>query len=98
MFQRGMLYDPRLITASPRHAVVYATWERVYGWADALAAIAFIVGSGFFLYPEMKRLGEWLFVIGSALFAIVPLAKYLQAVHLRRLSSSSERKDASIET
>ena len=98
MFQRHILYDPRLITASPRHAVAYAMYERVYGWADALAAIAFIVGSVLFLSPEMKRLGEWLFVVGSVLFAIVPLAKHSQAVHMRRLSSSNERKDASIQT
>jgi hypothetical protein len=59
---------------------------------------SFIVGSVLFLSPEMKRLGEWLFVVGSVLFAIVPLAKHSQAVHVRRLSSSNERKDASIQT
>jgi hypothetical protein len=90
MLRRRALYDPRLITASPRHAEIYAVYERVYAWADAAAAIAFIVGSVFFLDPEMKRSGEWLFVVGSVLFAVVPLAKHLQAVHMRRLTSSDE--------
>jgi hypothetical protein len=92
MLRRRTLYDPRLITASPRHAGIYAVYEHVYAWADAAAAVAFIVGSIFFLYPDLKHPGEWLFVVGSVLFAVVPLAKHLQAVHMRRLTLPEEKQ------
>jgi hypothetical protein len=94
VLRRRTLYDPRLITASPRHAAVYARYEHVYAWADAVAALAFVIGSFFFLVAELKHAGEWFFVIGSILFAVVPLAKHLQAVHMRRLPVPEEGSGA----
>jgi len=60
-------------------------------WVDGAAAVAFVVGSIFFLDPAQKRLGEWMFLTGSVLFALVPLTKYLQAVHLGRLSTGTNK-------
>jgi hypothetical protein len=52
---------------------------------DSGAAIAFIVGSVFFLDESKKLAAAWLFVVGSVLFALVPSITVLQAIHLDRL-------------
>ena len=92
---RYRLYNPSLITETPRHAEVYTRYEHLYAWADALAATAFVIGSVFFLIPDLKEGGAWLFLIGSVLFAVVPLTKHLQAVHMRKLSTGSEPDQSS---
>jgi hypothetical protein len=83
------MFDPHLITASRRHAAVYAGYQQIYALVDSGAAIAFVVGSVFFLDEEMKRWGEWLFLIGSVLFAFVPMVAILQGLHLDRISTTS---------
>lgn len=79
------LFDPSLVTASPRHASLYARYQQAYALVDAGAAIAFVIGSVFFLDANMKGAGEWLFLVGSVLFAFVPTITFMQAVHLDRL-------------
>jgi hypothetical protein len=86
-----MMFDPHLITASPRHAAVYAGYQQIYALVDSGAAIAFVVGSVFFLDAEMKRAGEWLFLVGSVLFAFVPMVTFLQGIHLDRLSETAKK-------
>jgi hypothetical protein len=45
----------------------------------------------FFLDPDRKTAGEWLFLIGSILFAFVPMVTVLQGIHLDRISKVTSR-------
>lgn len=56
-----LYFVPFLITATRRHATVYARYQQLYALMDSAAAIAFIVGSVSFLDPGKKTAGEWLF-------------------------------------
>jgi hypothetical protein len=93
---RGMPFDPQYINSSRRHATIYSRYQQAYAWVDAGAAVAFIVGSVFFLDESKKLAAAWLFVVGSVLFALVPSITVLQAMHLDRLSmphsKGSERR------
>jgi len=90
MFNR-MLFDPALITATRKHSNIYARYQQLYVAMDTGAAIAFIIGSVYFLDPQMKSAGEWLFLVGSVLFAFVPMITIAQDFHLGKLSTPAKK-------
>jgi len=89
---RGMPFDPQYINASRRHAVIYSRYQQAYALVDSGAAVAFIVGSVFFLDESKKLAAAWLFVVGSVLFALVPSITVLQALHLDRLRMPDDQR------
>ena len=68
-----------------QHGEVYYRYQAMYDSVDALAAIAFIVGSALFFSESTKTAGTWLFLIGSIFFAIRPLIHLIRDMHMARL-------------
>ncbi|MEM5516154.1 YrhK family protein [Henriciella sp. AS95] len=67
------------------HAKVYQRYSWVYDSIDALAAIAFIIGSALFFSDKTQNAGTWLFLIGSFFFAVRPLVHLVRDFHMARL-------------
>jgi len=67
----------------------------LYQWAhlvvDFAAALLFVSGSIFFLYPGFQNVGSWLFLIGSVFFAMKPTIRLIRFLHLRRLARRAEQ-------
>jgi hypothetical protein len=67
----------------------------LYQWAhllvDFAAALMFVTGSIFFLYPAYQHAGTWLFLIGSIFFAMKPTIRLLRFLHVRRLAREAEQ-------
>ena len=76
--------------ASQRHADLYMRYQQMYVIFDCGAAAAFVVGSICFLYESLHQSAAWLFIVGSVLFAFVPIVSILQGVHLGRLPVPAE--------
>lgn len=79
------MFKPELFAATPRHTRVYGLYERVYTTVELTAALLFLIGSILFFYPDLKNTGTWMFVAGSACFAISPTVRFLREFHLARL-------------
>jgi hypothetical protein len=79
------LLDPALKDLSPRHLEVYWRYQVVRTAVDFGAALCFVIGSVFFFYASMTRAADWLFLVGSLLFAVKPTIDLVRSVHLRRL-------------
>jgi hypothetical protein len=82
---RGRLFDPRRATASPRHRQVYGRYQRVYTLVEFAAAVAFVIGSVFFFSEDLTLQADWLFLVGSILFAVRPTVAVLRETHLARI-------------
>ena len=68
-----------------KHGQVYSRYQTLYDSVDAMAAIAFIIGSALFFSDSTKTAGTWLFLIGSVFFAIRPLIHLIRDMHMSRL-------------
>lgn len=79
------LLDPTLHDLTPRHLEVFWRYQVVRTGVDFSAACCFVVGSVFFFYEAMATPADWLFLIGSILFAVKPSIDMARSVHLRRL-------------
>jgi hypothetical protein len=79
------LLDPVLKDLSPRHLEIYWRYQIVRTGVDFGAALCFVVGSIFFFSPSMSRPADWLFLVGSILFAVKPSIDMVRSLHLRRL-------------
>ncbi|WP_300380497.1 YrhK family protein [Henriciella sp.] len=72
-----------------RHGEVYGSYQTIYDTVDALAAIAFIVGSVLFFKKSTEVAATWLFLIGSVFFAVRPLVHVARDFHLAKLPHHS---------
>ena len=70
---------------TPDHDRVYSGYQKLYDSVDALAALAFIIGSALFFSETTKRPATWLFLIGSIFFAVRPLVHVARDFHMARL-------------
>ena len=68
-----------------RHGEIYGRYQKIYDGVDALAAIAFVVGSALFFSESTKTVGTWLFLVGSVCFAVRPLIHLKRDIHLAGL-------------
>ncbi len=63
--------------------------NEIYEWLhivnDFLIGIYFLVGSVFFLYPDLKVAGIWLFIIGSGQMLMGPLLRTLNKFYARTI-------------
>lgn len=75
---------------SDQHSEVYGNYQKIYDSIDALAAIAFIVGSVLFFSEKTQTVGTWLFLIGSIFFAVRPCIHVARDFHMARLSTDDE--------
>lgn len=63
--------------------------NEIYEWLhilnDLLIGIYFLVGSIFFLYPDLEEAGVWLFIIGSGQMLLGPLLRTLNKFYARTI-------------
>lgn len=69
---------------------VYAAFEMAYTVVDFAAAISFLVGSVMFLFEEWQTPGTWLFIVGSALFALKPTIRLVRELRLAAMGDSED--------
>jgi len=79
--------------ATEKHGALYAQYQAIYDGVDALAAIAFIIGSALFFSESTKTIATWLFLIGSVFFAVRPLVHLVRDIHLGRLPEQAEAEE-----
>ncbi len=79
------LLDPVLHDLTPQHLALYWRYQVVRTLVDFGAAVCFIIGSGFFFFTATTLAADWLFLIGSILFAAKPTIDVARSAHLRRL-------------
>jgi hypothetical protein len=79
------LLDPVLNDLTPRHVEIFWRYQVVRTAVDFGAASCFVVGSAFFFFASMTTPADWLFLLGSILFAIKPTIDMVRSLHLRRL-------------
>ena len=79
------LLDPVLNDLTPRHVEIFWRYQVVRTAVDFGAALCFVVGSAFFFFASMTTPADWLFLLGSILFAIKPTIDMVRSLHLRRL-------------
>lgn len=76
------------ITLGHEQVRISGRYETASIFNDFLIALWFLVGSVFFLYPELKEAGAWLFIVGSFQFLARPGIRLARRLHLRRLPES----------
>ncbi|WDR03145.1 YrhK family protein [Devosia algicola] len=69
-------------TNTPQQRKLYAVYELVYTLVDAMAAILFLIGSALFFYASLQTPAIWMFVVGSACFALKPVLRVVREFHL----------------
>lgn len=84
------LLDPQLADLSPRHLALFWRYQVVRTLVDFGAAVCFVVGSICFFSSSTAIEADWLFLIGSVLFAVKPTIDVVRSAHLRRLPGQSD--------
>ena len=84
------LLDPSLPGRSPLHLALFWRYQIVRTLVDFGAAACFVVGSAFFFFTETEIAADWLFLIGSILFALKPTIDVVRSAHLRRLPGQQD--------
>ncbi|MDF1607177.1 YrhK family protein [Hoeflea sp. YIM 152468] len=79
------LFQQDSATRTPQQRKLYALYELTYTIVDAAAALFFLVGSILFFYQSQQDPAIWLFVIGSACFALKPVLRVVREFHLLAL-------------
>lgn len=79
------LLDPSLHDLTPRHLEVYWRYQIVRTAVDFGAALCFVIGSAFFFFTATAIAADWLFLVGSILFAVKPTIDVTRSAHLVRL-------------
>ncbi len=92
MMTRGgfRLLDPVLNDLSPRHVEIFWRYQVVRTAVDFAAAACFLVGSICFFFASITTAADWLFLVGSVLFAVKPTIDLVRSLHLRRLPRSRQ--------
>lgn len=88
---RGVkLLDPLLSDLTPHHLAVYWQYQVVRTIVDFGAAACFVVGSAFFFFASLALEADWLFLVGSVLFALKPTIDVVRSMHLNRLPGQGD--------
>ena len=86
------LLDPLLNDLTPHHLAVYWRYQVVRTLVDFAAAACFLVGSVFFFFTTTTLAADWLFLIGSILFAAKPTIDVVRSAHLKRLPGQANTR------
>ena len=91
--------DPNItMTVAGRELTIRDRYETASIVNDALIALEFFVGSFFFFEgSELKDVGVWLFVVGSAQLAIRPAIRLSRRLTLKRVAAEQRSADAGSE-
>lgn len=71
--------------ASTQAKAFYARVEIAYTVVDFAAALLFLTGSFLFFDVETQTAATWLFVVGSAFFAMKPTLRLWREIRLYRM-------------
>lgn len=85
-----MIFFRPLHVQSEDRDVLYARFELFYTLVDFSAAICFLVGSIMFFSQAWQFPGTWLFVVGSALFALKPTLRLLREAKLYSMGDTDD--------
>ncbi|MGX6446462.1 YrhK family protein [Patulibacter sp. S7RM1-6] len=83
------LLHPSLEDLTPRHIELFWRYQVVRTGVDFAAAMCFLVGSAFFFFASLSTPADWLFLVGSILFAVKPTIDLVRSAHLRRLPTTA---------
>ncbi|MBO0804042.1 MAG: YrhK family protein [Nocardiopsaceae bacterium] len=83
------ILDPTLHDLTPRHLEIFWRYQVVRTGVDFSAACCFVIGSIFFFYESLSTPADWLFLIGSILFAVKPTIDMVRSLHLKRLPATA---------
>lgn len=86
------LLDPVLEDLTPNHLELYWRYQVVRTLVDFGAAVCFVVGSAFFFFTATTRAADWLFLIGSILFAAKPTIDVVRSARLKRLPGQADTR------
>ncbi|SPJ23534.1 YrhK family protein [Palleronia abyssalis] len=75
---------------SERSKRLYAATELAYTIVDFTAAFSFLIGSILFFWQETETAAIWLFVIGSACFALKPTIRFGRELKLAAMGDESD--------
>lgn len=84
------LLDPHLSGLTPTHVAIYWRYQVVRTVVDFGAAVCFVIGSAFFFFTSLTTEADWLFLVGSVLFAFKPTIDVVRSAHLKRLPGQSD--------
>ncbi len=84
------LLDPVLNDLTPQHLALFWRYQVVRTLVDFGAAVCFVIGSAFFFFTSTTLAADWLFLIGSVLFAAKPTIDVVRSAHLRRLPGQAD--------
>jgi hypothetical protein len=87
------LLHPDLERLTPRHVEVLWRYRVVRTSVDFGAALCFVAGSVCFFFASLTTPADWLFLVGSILFAIKPTIDLFASAHLRRLPTDTPEPD-----
>ncbi|CUH78258.1 YrhK family protein [Tropicibacter naphthalenivorans] len=69
---------------------LYAAFEIAHTIVDFLAAICFLIGSILFFWKAYETPAIWLFVIGSAFFALKPTLRLIRELKLAAMGDAED--------
>ncbi len=84
------LLDPVLEDLTPHHVALYWRFQIVRTLVDFGAAVCFVIGSVCFFFTTTTRAADWLFLVGSILFAAKPTIDVVRSARLRRLPGQAD--------
>ncbi|WDR05987.1 YrhK family protein [Devosia rhodophyticola] len=88
-----VIFQQDSATNTPQQRRLYAIYELFYTLVDAMAAILFLIGSVLFFYDSLQTPAIWLFVCGSACFALKPVLRVVREFHLLALGDIDSLAD-----
>jgi len=83
------LDNPITLTIGHEQLIIRRRYETLSIFNDFLVALWFLIGSVFFLYPQLEFDGTWLFILGSLQLLIRPTIRLIAHIHLKRIPPSS---------
>jgi hypothetical protein len=83
------ILDPVLNDLTSRHLEIFWRYQVVRTGVDFCAAACFVAGSACFFYTSLSVTADWLFLIGSLLFAVKPTIDVVRSAHLSRLPADA---------
>jgi YrhK-like protein len=84
------LLDPHLADLTPAHVALFWRYQVIRTLVDFGAAVCFVLGSAFFFFAGVATEADWLFLVGSILFALKPTIDVVRSAHLRTLPGQAD--------
>ncbi|MFV2049395.1 YrhK family protein [Metabacillus litoralis] len=68
--------------------IINERYEFFYNLNDVFIALCFLVGSVLFLWDSFETYAIWMFIVGSGLFLIRPMIKFIKRFHLKKVRNN----------